>query len=139
MNAKTDWKVTRDSNGNYIGDYFQYTDYNRIKTNYDEVLEYGRYFYNMPDVVIPTVSGYNDYPTANLFNALEDVSQNVYNICSVKLYPSYSRSTWYPNQSTPTFDDLNRLEKLAKDYYDLFYHSKTGLKKLSFTLGGGLF
>ena len=30
---KTNWKVTYDANGNYIGDYFNAEDYQRIKGN----------------------------------------------------------------------------------------------------------
>lgn len=30
---KTDWKIEYDENGDYIGDYFEVADYNRIKNN----------------------------------------------------------------------------------------------------------
>ena len=37
MQPKVAWESSYDSSGNYTGDYFNYTDYNRIKNNLTEL------------------------------------------------------------------------------------------------------
>lgn len=37
MQPKMDWESSYDSAGNYTGDYFNFTDYNRIKNNLTEL------------------------------------------------------------------------------------------------------
>lgn len=138
MITKTDWKVSYDSSGNYIGDYFEFTDYNRIKSNYDELFIYINHFFNIQKIDMITINNHSEYPTANLFNSLENNAKNVYNN-SVKIYPVYNSKTWYPNQSSPNYEDINRLEKFCGDYNNVFENSYKGLKRLSFKLGGSRF
>lgn len=93
---KTDWTVN---------DYFNYTDYNRIKNNIAYLREQALKLYiNFPFTEIGVdKDGYSDFPYAEEFNAMEDnlesLKNNTYafyehNI-SIQLHGcSYSCSRW---------------------------------------------
>ena len=103
---KTDWTVN---------DYFNYTDYNRIKNNIAYLREQA------------------DFPYAEEFNAMEDNLESLKN----NTYAFYDgeHKNWYANNRTPTFEDFNRLESACLKLYDGFNRQEAIKRRLGFKLG----
>lgn len=110
---KTNWKVTV-ANGVYIGDYFGYTDYNRIKENIE-------YLAQMPEPSITIASMGNNKALGNLifpdeFNHFERNLDTIATAVGLE-YKDYP--VFYPNGNTPTFDDLNQIESFILTLYEV--------------------
>lgn len=126
IEPKTDWVST---------DYINYTDYNRIKNNIEYLMDLSSKIYmNIPfkDMGNDKAS-YADFPYADEFNNLEE------NIDNIKRYTfafdSSERKTWYENQRTPTYEDLNRLEQACLNLYEGLNSQLSIKSHLSITLG----
>lgn len=123
---KTDWSST---------DYFNLTDYNRIKNNIDYLREKALDLYiDFPfeDMGVDKTS-YAQYPYADEFNALEDnlesLRQNTF------LFDDSAPKQWHENQRTPNYEDFNRLERACLLFYQGFNSIKENKARLSFRLG----
>lgn len=108
---KTNWVIT---------DYFNYTDYNRIKNNiaYLRNLSLTLYLDFPYEEMGDDKSGYADFPYADEFNAMENNLESMKN----NTFGFYftNKKQWYDNQPTPNFEDLNRIESAClKMYYGL--------------------
>ena len=120
---KTNWSETS---------FFSYVAYNRIKNNIQYLIDlsfelFPEYEYeNMGDD--KTVS---DFPYADEFNLIE---------LNLKLlhdktfgfvdYKFSDVKSWYPNQQTPSYEDMNRYEQMAVDYYNGLNSIKKNKNKL---------
>lgn len=131
---KTDWKWI----SNEEGDYFNKEDYNRIIGNIEFLRE-------MSAKVNPEFStehldeklSYSDYIYADEFNTIEE---NLTKICKGTFpYTAEKQETYYPNQPTPDYAELNRIESLLLKRYEFLLGQIAGRKTLSFLLGGGEF
>ena len=72
---KTDWKIEYDENGDYIGDYFEVADYNRIKNNLAYLKELTELLYNtLPEYIDlgEDVTYGSAEPTASLMKKIQD-------------------------------------------------------------------
>lgn len=123
---KTDWVA---------GDYFNISDYNRIKNNIAYLRDLALTVYtNFPfeDMGVDKTS-YSQYPYADEFNALENnlesLRQNTF------LFDDSDPKQWYENQRTPNYEDFNRLERACILFYNGFNSIKENKKRLSFRLG----
>lgn len=126
---KTNWAKT---------DYFNIEDYNRIIGNI-------RYLHEVsaevnPDFDITELDekvSYADYIYADEFNAIESnlttISKGTYP------YSVAEMKTYYPNQPTPDYAELNRIESLMLERYEYLMGQVQGRRVLSFVLGGGEF
>lgn len=134
---KTDWVGKSDADGNYIGDYFNADDYNRIKNNITAICA-------LANTVYPTISlqsmgadkSTGDYLYADEINALE---ANLETICS-KTLPKLAgkKKVYYDNTATIDFAELNRIEKCCLDLYNNIANQiNGGRRRLAFTLGTG--
>lgn len=123
---KTDWTVN---------DYFNYTDYNRIKNNIAYLREQALKLYiNFPFTEMSSdKEGYSDFPYAEEFNAMEDNLESLKN----NTYAFYDgeHKNWYANNRTPTFEDFNRLESACLKLYNGFSRQEAMKHRLSFRLG----
>lgn len=134
---KTDWAGGTDSSGNYTGDYFNVSDYNRIKNNIAELLENVARLY--PEFKIQDMGAdknVGDYIYADEINILED---NLYTICKNTI-PQLAgkKKTYYENTATIDFAELNRIEKCCLDLRDCIINQyAAGRYKLAFKLGTG--
>lgn len=120
-------------------DYFNADDYNRIKSNIEDLLEialkYYRDFslYSIDEVTVNTI------PTYATLNAIEDnvelIADNTFrpdDLAAGKHYTAKGGTAW-------DYADLNRIENNLKLLYEGFVDIFGGLKILKFELGGGLF
>ena len=124
---KTNWAKT---------DYFNIEDYNRIIGNIQYLHEVSAEV--NPDFDITELDekvSYADYIYADEFNAIESnlttISKGTYP------YSVAEMKTYYPNQPTPDYAELNRIESLMLERYEYLMGQVQGRRVLSFVLGGG--
>ena len=134
---KTDWKVTYDSNGNYLGDYFEAEDYQRIRGNLLYLKEEGEKIFSAmetPDIPNVTIKSYG---YASYINALEN---SLKEIIASSVNPGIPPTkVWKANGAAPSYTDLNRIESATQFLYDTFNMAKTAFVKLPFEMGGSEF
>lgn len=123
---KTDWVST---------DFFNLSDYNRIKNNIAYLRDLALTVYtdfSWQDMGVDKTS-YAQYPYADEFNALEDnlesLRQNTF------LFDDSDPKQWYENQRTPSHEDFNRLERACLLFKEGFESQKSMKRRLSFRLG----
>lgn len=126
IEPKTDWVST---------DYFNLSDYNRIKNNITYLRELALTVYtdfSWQDMGVDKTS-YAQYPYADEFNALENnlesLRQNTF------LFDDSDAKQWYENQRTPNYEDFNRLERACLLFYNGFGNIAENKRRLSFRLG----
>ena len=131
---KTDWKVEFDTAGSYIGDYFNATDYQRIKNNllYLKNLAETMYriisFPSIPDVTAASF-GYASTIDA-LERALDALADGTFD-------PGIQeRKHWEANAPAPSAEDLNRIESSCMQMFGTLSGQAKCLPHLSFILGG---
>jgi hypothetical protein len=132
IEPKTDWKAVYE-NGQYVGDYFNATDFNRIKNNIEYLHEQANKLYqefeigNLPDKTV------EDFLYADELNTLE-ANLNELNNRTVK--QDYGTSpTYYTNGRTIDYTELNRIESSLKEIYELLYNQYNGRRMLTLNLG----
>ena len=108
---KTNWTDT---------DYFNYTDYNRIKNNIEHLRSL-------------SLDLYLDFPYADEFNVMENNLESMKN----NTFGFYftDKKQWYDNQPTPNYEDLNRIESACLKMYDGFNNETRAKGRLSVRLG----
>lgn len=129
---KTNW--SSEWNGEtYIGDYFLYTDYNRIKNNLLELKSTAESMYkissfNLGDDKVEADLIYADEVT--LFETtLAEINSSTFS------FPEQFK-TWKENKSVPTHEDWNRIESLQLKIYNTLVAQRKAQNRLAFTLGG---
>lgn len=131
---KTNWKVAYDANGNYIGDYFNAEDYQRIKGNLLVLKDMADELYDpisLPD--IPDITAISFF-FETVINALErSIDAIVDGSTNWGFEPT---KTWYGNDNAPLFVDINRIEKTCLKLFNGLTNQKRALKRLAFILGG---
>lgn len=134
---KTDWAVRYDDAGNYIGDYFNASDYKRIKGNLEYLTELAatatsetmvREFPHLEDVTVES------FCTAEMIDALDTTVQR---IAAITWDPGIGSSgRWVGNGPAPTAEDLNRIESACILLYNSLIQQVKALPRLTFVLGG---
>ena len=123
---KTNWGST---------DYFNYTDYNRIKNNiaYLRNLALTLYLDFPYEDMGDDKSGYADFPYADEFNAMENNLESMKN--GTFAFYNTDKKQWYANQPTPNYEDLNRIESACLKLCNGFNNELIAKGRLSFRLG----
>lgn len=114
---KTNWKVTL-VDGEYTGDYFDSTDYNRIKGNIE-------YLAQMPEPSVTIIDMGNNKVVGDLIFA-EEINVFQYNLDLIGSavgirYNNYP--IFFSNGNTPTFEDLNQIESFILVLYNVLSDS----------------
>ena len=132
---KVDWKVIYDENGEYLGDFFNADDFNRIKNNLV-------YLYDIAETIFPDVEliqewsrdkTYRDYLYADDMRTLVE---NLLSLASlIGITTSLEDVKYYENYATMTHDELNRIEEWTDKIRDLIQNTVDGRRKLQFNLG----
>lgn len=132
---KVDWKVIYDENGEYLGDFFNADDFNRIKNNLV-------YLYDIAETIFPDVEliqewsrdkTYRDYLYADDMRTLVE---NLLSLASlIGITTSLEDVKYYENHVTMTHDELNRIEEWTDKIRDLIQNTVDGRRKLQFNLG----
>lgn len=114
---KTNWSSYIDSDGNYVGDRFNASDFNRIKNNLVYLHELATQLYREFD--INDIGGDRtpaDFFYADEINKLED---NLKSINANTVKRNYGTApTYKDNGKTMDFKELNRLESATLDIYN---------------------
>lgn len=134
----TAWAIRYDSEGEYLGDFFNVEDYDRIKQNIEYLREYAYFLYGgftMRDMVAVTVESYGYASTIDALDAnLEAIAANTFrppNMLPVK--------QWRGNQPPPGPDDWNRIENTCLLLFEQFERQAACRPKLAFELKGSAF
>lgn len=121
---KTDWVAA---------DFFNYTDYNRIKNNIELLgsLAHSRYGITISDMG-EDVPGYSNTPWfATQFNAFEDNVETMAAACGV----AFEKSTFFANAPFITYEELNTLESACIEIYMALENWHGGIRRIPFRLG----
>lgn len=136
---KTDWHYELDSEGLYVGDRFNATDFNRIKNNLEHLRGLAIKMYDDFTIhALGTDRTPKDYFYADEINQLEE-NLNTVNEKSIKgaygSAPSYTA-----NGNIMDFAELNRLEGAILDLYDKLSNQNDGRRTFTWNFGmkGGL-
>lgn len=112
--------------------FFTHTDYNRIKNNIQYLIDLS--FELFPEFQYEDMGDdktYSDFPYADEFNNIELnlklLHDRTYGFVK---YDFSDMKSWYPNQSTPTHEDMNRYEQMTVDYYNGLNSIKKNKNKL---------
>lgn len=112
--------------------YFSHTDYNRIKNNIQYLIDLS--FELFPEYEYEDMGNdktYSDFPYADEFNLIELNLKLLHDksFGFVK-YTFSDMKNWYPNQQTPSYEDMNRYEQMTVDYYNGLNSIKKNKNKL---------
>lgn len=135
---KTDWAVHYDSDGNYTGDYFNASDYDRIKDNSLEILRLATELCGQPPTSLPTeiADKYaGDYIFADEINMICKIANEVANYTHVGSTVTAVYQYYYDNGPTPTAERLNELETHQRDIYERLTNMKSGLRNFEWNFG----
>lgn len=131
---KTDWHGESDPNGNYIGDRFNASDFNRIKNNLEYLRELAASLYEE----FTLVSLGEDRTTADYFYAdeINQLEENLQTVNDHTLKRQYGEPLLYvDNSSTMDFIELNRLEGAMLDLYDRLTTAADGRRTFTWNFG----
>ncbi len=132
---KTDW-VAGIENGVYVGDTFDYRDFNRIKNNLEHLKDMASKFYE--DISIHSLGEDRkpvDFFYADEINKLED---NLSKINGMTINKNYGENPVYvDNGKVMDFNELNRLEGAILSLHENLHNQDIGRRKLKFSFGVG--
>lgn len=131
---KTDWTASYDSTGAYTGDYFEATDYQRIKGNLDYLATQADTLCSTPAALnIPDVTTAS-FGYASYINALETALDKL--LAAGVFDPGIAaRKTWAGNAAGPAAADLNRIESSCLALYNVLTQQAACRPKLAINLG----
>lgn len=136
MQPKTDWDGSHDAAGNYTGDYFNASDYNRIKGNIAELRELaGELYMEISTKDMGADKAVGDYLYADEINAIED---NLDTICRGTIpVLAGKKKNYFENTATMDFAELNRIESCCLNLHGHLINQAAGRPRLSMILGKG--
>ena len=134
ITPKTNWASSFDADGNYNGDRFNASDFNRIKNNLEYLRNLAIEIFDEFSIVSlgeDRVPG--DYFYADEINQMEE---NLNTINENSLNRSYGEATLYvDNGNTMDFTELNRLEGAMLDLYDRLNNGVEGRRMFTWNFG----
>ena len=129
---KTDW-IGYSVDGEYFGDKFNASDYQRIKGNLEELKALADTMWPPITLNIPNVTAAS-FGYASYINALE---RSLDAFAAGTFDPGIqARKTWYGNAAGPLAEDLNRIESSCLQLYKTLTGQAECLPRLAITLGG---
>lgn len=142
IEPKINWKVEYDGNGNYIGDYVNAEDVNRMINNLKNIAAQIRQilFSNhvfeveyLPDVIR------GDVLNRVYFKSLQDTIGSmlvyIYDIEATKLFNQYIASTMDNTVMLPTWEWYNAVERITKMLDNDIKRIQNDKRKLKYRLG----
>lgn len=138
ISPKTDWKIAYDGQGNYTGDYFEPSDYNRIKNNLDYLKSLAENLYesvlDFQDMGDDVYYGSDQELTASMITRIQS-NLEVLSYQTVKKDVGEA-AKFYSNQAGYLVDELNRIEQMSLSLYILLCGQLQNKRRLSFRLCG---
>lgn len=131
IKPKTDWAARQDNKGNYVGDYFNAADYNRIKNNIEYLGAMARKFWPVLVKAMPDRK-YEEYPYADEINTLAENLEaiNAYVGCEIG-----EKTVYEANGTFIGYEDLNRIESACLNLYETMYTLYKKANRLPFRIG----
>ncbi len=140
IQPKTDWKIQYDADGNYIGDYFEPQDYNRIKNNVSFLRDYVQYMFarhiDFVDLGEDVFYGSENEMKASWWTTLQDNLENI-NVDDLKIILE-GRTSYSSNEAGRLLEELIRIESVCLNIYEKLTNIENNKPKLPFTLGSNL-
>lgn len=135
IQPKTNWQGGYNAKGEYTGDYFNLTDYNRIKNNIQELRNMAVKLY--PEFNISAAPDMTSYATRIYASDINRIENNLEAICN-NTFPFQigKKKTYYGNAAAINYEELNRIEGATLLIYNNLAGQAAGKRRLSFTLGG---
>lgn len=142
IEPKTDWKVEYDENGNYIGDYVNAEDVNRMINNLKNIAAQIRQilFSNhvfeveyLPDVIRGDIL--NRVYFKSLQDTIGSMSDYIYDIEATKLFNQYIANTVDDTVMLPTWEWYNAVERITKMLDNDIKRIQNDKRKLKYQFG----
>lgn len=143
ITPKTNWKASYDGAGEYLEDFFNIEDYNRIKNNLLYLKDVANeLFGNMPNVTVGQdkhypIAGSPDFDNDNFFadeiNAIEDGLDAI--DTAIGLFEHGDKQTFYENGRFIDYNELNRIESAELELHTYIMDSIAGKSRLAIRFG----
>lgn len=135
IEPKTDWSAEYSDTGLFLGDFFNITDYNRIKNNLLYLRELATHLmYGVPEITVgEDKESYEEYFFADEINLIEDGLKTLDDF--IGWVDFGDKQTFYDNGRFIDADELNRIESAELELYNLLVNSIAGKLRLAFRLG----
>lgn len=131
ITPKTDWQARVDENGTYSGDYFNTTDFNRIKNNIEFLGALAKKFWPVFVKSMPDMS-FEQYPYADEINTLADNLEKINTFVNCEIG---EKTVYSENGAFIGYADLNRIESACLQLYEAMWNLYTRPTKLPFRMG----
>lgn len=142
IEPKTDWKVEYDENGNYIGDYVNVEDVNRMINNLKNVavqirkILFSNHVFDveyLQDVIRGNII--NRIYFKSLQGTIGEMLVYIYDIEATKLFNQYIASTMDNTMMLPTWEWYNAVERITKMLDNDIKRIQNDKRKLKYRLG----
>lgn len=133
VEPKTDWYGKSDANGVYTGDYFNYTDFNRIKGNLEHLHNMAIALYPNFNIVSVPTKKVCDNVFADEINSITNNLKTINSHTVNKVLPKFP--TYKENGAVFTFVYLNAIESEILEIYKQLSTAYEGRRQLSWNLG----
>lgn len=142
IEPKTDWKVEYDENGNYIGDYVNVEDVNRMINNLKNVavqirkILFSNHVFDveyLQDVIRGNII--NRIYFKSLQDTIGEMLVYIYDIEATKLFNQYIASTMDNTVMLPTWEWYNAVERITKMLDNDIKRIQNDKRKLKYRLG----
>lgn len=129
---KTDW-FGETVDGIYSGDYFNASDYNRIKNNLNYLYELAQKLYS--SFTITSMGNDKTYSDFFYTDDINNIENNLYTLYLKTLKKTIAKTIYYYDSKTPDYTELNRIESLTLDLYNKLTAQYEGRRTLEFNFG----
>lgn len=142
IEPKTDWKVEYDENGNYIGDYVNAEDVNRMINNLKNVavqirqILFSNHMFDveyLQDVIRGNIL--NRIYFKSLQDTIGEMLVYIYDIEATKLFNQYVAATMDNATMLPTWEWYNAVEQITKMLDNDIKRIQNDKRKLKYRLG----
>lgn len=143
IEPKTDWKVEYDENGNYIGDYVNVEDVNRMINNLRNVavqirkILFSNHVFDVEYLQNFVIRGniINRIYFKSLQDTIGEMLVYIYDIEATKLFNQYIASTMDNTVMLPTWEWYNAVERITKMLDNDIKRIQNDKRKLKYRLG----
>ena len=134
LDCKTNWQAKVSPDGEYLGDYFNAADYNRIVNNLAYLHTLAEKMYrNHKSPALAAHKEVGAYYYADELNSIEDGLEKL-NVQTVNTEIG-NKKTFMSNGPSIDFNELNRIESAMLNIYGKLTNQYDGRRKLKFKLG----
>lgn len=133
---KTDWQATYDENGEYLGDFLNVADYERICGNLQHIKDL--YIeYNKPNVTLDAMVSIDtsSLAYASQWNAIENNLEKLIIAFGGLLSLAGNKKIYIANGRTIDYNELNRIESISLQVYEYLPLEYNAERHLEFSLG----